>query len=291
MKILGTGLSGLIGSRIIDLLKNRYEFENLSTSTGFDITQKQVVERKIVSSDASIILHLASKTDVDGCEKDKKEEINSVAWRVNVEGTRNIVQACKKSGKKIVYFSTDLVFDGKKEEPYTEEDKPDPINWYAKTKFEGEKIIEESGIPYLILRISYPYRAKFEKKSDFVRTILKRLKEKQSINAIYDHIVTPTFIDDIAEALNVLITNNNDGLFHVVGDQYITPYDAVLLIADLFDYDKSMIQKTTRAEYFKNKAPRPFHLALKNDKIEKLGIKMKTFEQGLFEIQNQIKEL
>jgi dTDP-4-dehydrorhamnose reductase len=291
MKILGTGLSGLIGSRIIDLLKDRYEFENLSISTGFDITQKQTAEDMIISSDASIVLHLASKTDVDRCEKEKEQGINSVAWRVNVEGTRNIAEACQKSRKKIIYFSTDFVFDGEKEEPYVEEDKPDPINWYAKTKFEGEKIIKSSGIPYLILRIAYPYRSKFEKKSDFVRTILKRLKEKQPITAIYDHIITPTFIDDIAEALDILIKNGSDGGFHVVGSQYVSPYDAALLIADLFGYDKSLIQKITRAEYFENKASRPFHLALKNDKIEKLGIKMKTFEQGLLEIQKQMKEL
>ena len=288
MKILGTGLTGLIGSRITDLLKDRYEFENLSISTGFDITQKQIVKNKIISSDASIVLHLASKTDVDRCEKDKEQGVNGSTWITNVEGTKNIIEACRESNKKIIYFSTDFVFNGEKEEAYTEEDKPDPINWYAKTKFEGEKVIENSGIPYLILRIAYPYRAKFEKKSDFVRTILKKLKEKQQITAIYDHIVTPTFIDDIAEALNILIKNKSDGIFHVVGGQYISPYDAALLIANLFGYDKFLVQKTTRAEYFKDNAPRPFHLALKNDKIQKLGIKMKTFEEGIFEIRKQL---
>ena len=291
MKILGTGLAGLIGSRITDLLKDRYEFENLSISTGFDITQKQVVENKIASSDASIVLHLAAKTDVDGCEKDREEGVNGAAWRINVEGTRNIVEVCQKSGKKIIYFSTDFVFNGEKEEPYSELDEPDPINWYAKTKFEGEKIVGNSGAPYIIVRTAYPYRAIFAEKPDFVRTILKKLKDRESIIAVSDHIMTPTLIDDIAKALDVLIKNKSDGKFHVVGSQYVSPFDAALSIADTFGFDKSLVQKTTREEYFRNKAPRPFHLALKNDKIEKLGIKMKTFEEGLFEIQKQIKEL
>src|SRR3990167_7864979 len=101
MKILGTGLTGLIGSRITDLLKDRYEFENLSISTGFDITQKQIVKNKIISSDASIVLHLASKTDVDRCEKDKEQGVNGSTWITNVEGTKNIIEACRESNKKI----------------------------------------------------------------------------------------------------------------------------------------------------------------------------------------------
>ena len=91
---------------------------------------------------------------------------------------------------------------------------------------------------------------------------------------------------------NVIPTYNySNRTFHVVGSQYISPFDAALSIADTFGFDKSLVQKTTREEYFRNKATRPFHLALRNDKIEKLGIKMKSFEQGLLQIKKQIKEL
>lgn len=290
MKILGIGLLGLIGSRIVELL-DHYEFDDLSISTGSDITNKQSIAEAIISSNAAIVLHLAAKTDVDGCEKDKLLGIKGDAWKINVEGTKNVVEACQKSKKKIIYFSTDFVFNGEKEEAYIEEDIPDPINWYAKSKFEGEKIVGNSGAPYVIVRTAYPYRAIFEEKLDFVRTVLKKLKDKESITAVSDHIMTPTFIDDIAKALDVLIKNKEVGTFHVVGGQYISPFDATLSIADTFGFDKSLVQRTTREEYFRNKAPRPFHLALKNDKIEKLGIKMKTFEEGLLEIQKQIKEL
>ena len=288
MKILGTGLDGLVGSRIVELLSNKYEFENLSLSTGLDITNRDAVLESIKSSDAQIALHLAAKTNVDGCELDKALREKGDAWKINVLGTQNVVDGCKQSNKKLVYISTDFVFDGVNPPAggYSEEDIPNPINWYAKTKYEGEKIVQNFKSPWIIARIAYPYRAKFER-LDFARGILKRLQEGLPVTAVKDHIFTPTFIDDIAFASDALIKNNCTGIFHVVGSQSLTPFDAATLIAKEFNLGESKISKTTRAEYFNNKAPRPFQLALKNDKIERLGIKMRTFEEGLREIKRQ----
>lgn len=287
MKILGTGLTGLVGSRVVELLKDKYEFENLSRSSGVDIADKNQVLEKIKNSDARIILHLAGKTDVDGCEKDKALGQNGEAWRINVEGTRNVANACLQANKKLIYISTDFVFDGTKD-VYLEEDVPNPINWYAQTKYEGEKIVKKLKSSWIIARISYPYRASFLK-HDFFRAIFDRLKKGQTVKAITDHIFTPTFIDDIAFALDVLIDNDCQGIFHVAGSQSLTPFDAANLIADEFRLDKSKINKTTRAEFFYNRAPRPFQVALKSDKITKLGIRMKTFEEGLKEILKQVR--
>ncbi len=93
--------------------------------------------------------------------------------------------------------------------------------------------------------------------------------------------MTPTFIDDIAYALDKLIETEQTGIFHVTGSQSLTPYDLSVLIAEKFGLDKSLISKTTRAEYFAGKAPRPFNVAMNNDKIRKIGIQMKTIEEGL----------
>jgi len=287
MKIIGTGLSGLVGSRVVELLKNQYEFENLSLSTGFDITHKRLVEDKITSSNSSIVLHLASKADVDSCEIDKSQGINGEAWKINVEGTRNIMEACRKSGKRIIYFSTDFVFDGNKKDGYTEEDVPNPINWYAKTKYEGEKLLME-GNQNLILRIAYPYRSRFRRKIDFVRTILNKFKQKSPFYAVYNQVITPTFIDDIAQALDFLIKNKIGGIYHLVGSQSISPYEASILIADVFNLDRSLVKKISREDYFRNRAERPFHLKIKNDKIRKLGIEMKSFKEGLNEVKKQL---
>ncbi len=292
MKILGTGLDGLVGSRIVELLSDKYEFENFSISTGLDITDRKAVLQRIKNSKAQVVLHLAAKTDVDGCELDKALGKKGDCWKINVFGTQNVVDGCLAANKKIIYISTDFVFDGTNPPAggYSEEDAPNPINWYAQTKYEGEKIVQISKIPWIIVRIAYPYRASFTK-LDFFRAILKRLQEGLPVAAVSDHVFTPTYIDDIAFAIDVLIKNNLQGIFHVVGSQSLTPYEAAVLIAKEFDLDMPQISQTTRAEFFNNRAPRSFQLALKNDKIEKLGLKMRTFEQGIKEIKNQMDKL
>jgi dTDP-4-dehydrorhamnose reductase len=301
-KILATGLTGLVGSRFPELLDGAYEFQSIGRSTGVDILDKAAVLSAISSSDAQIVLHIAGKTHVDGCELDKvrdKEILNfknlqeqveawakeQTAWAVNVFGTQNIVEACQKTNKKIIYFSTDFVFDGKKR-AYLEDDEPSPVNWYAKTKYEGEKLIQSSGLDYIIARIAYPYRAFFAR-NDFMRALLAKLQKSEKLSAITDHIMTPTFIDDVVNALDILIKLEQKGIFHVVGSQTVTPYQAAVEIAGEFGLDDALISKTTRREYFAGKAPRPFCLHLKNDKIGKLGIEMSTFDKGIIEVKNQ----
>lgn len=305
MKIIGTGLSGLTGSRIVALLKDSYQFENISLSTGVNITDRRAVIEKIKQSDASLVLHFSAKTDVDGCEKDKEEDNqfvqnpsedtlqaiihNNTAWAVNVIGTQNIVDACLETGKKILYVSTDFVFDGKKSvtDGYIENDQPNPINWYGQTKYQAEKIVQKAGVPWIILRLAYPYRASFPKK-DFLRAIIDRLQNNQTVTAIEDHIMTPTYIDDIASVLTTIIEKNATGIFHVVGSQYITPYEVGIAIAKQFQFDQTLIQKTTREAYFKNRAPRPFCLAMRSDKIQELGVNMSSFAEGLAQIKAQM---
>jgi len=303
MKILATGLTGLVGSRFQELLGSAYEFDHINLENGINILDKNAVSSVITSSQSSIILHMAAKATVDGCETDKKRDKEildfqniedrqnawvkeQTAWAVNVYGTQNIVDACKKANKKIVYISTDFVFDGTKR-AYSEEELPNPLNWYAKTKYEGEKLIQNSGLDYIIARIAYPYRAIFER-NDFVRGVIAKLQKSEKLNMVTDHIMVPTFIDDIANALDILIKTEQKGVFHVVGSQRINPFEAALKIAEVFDFDGSLINKTTRREYFAGKAPRPFSLYLKNDKIGKVGIEMSTFDKGLREVKNQI---
>lgn len=289
-KIIGVGITGLVGSRIAGLLKDDFDFTNVSIETGANITNPETIIEPIENSDAQIILHLAAKADVDACEKDKFEGENGAAWKINIVGTENIINAAKKKNKKIVYISTDFVFDGENppEGGYTEEDKPNPKNWYAKTKYEGERRIAASGLPHLIVRIAYPYRAKFEPKKDFARNIKEKLSSNQKVLALTDHVFTPTFIDDIAFALKVLIQEDARGIYHVVGSSFLTPFEAAHKIAVMFNLPKELIEKTTREIYFKDRAFRPFQLALKNDKISKLGVRMRDFSKGLQEVKRQL---
>lgn len=287
IKIFGIGISGLVGSRIQELLKDKYSFDNLSLDTGVNITDASTLDVIREDKDHPIVLHLAAKADVDGCEQDREQGEEGAAYQINVKGTENVVNACLEGNKKIIYISTDFVFDGENvpEGGYTEEDNPNPINWYAKTKYLGEEVVRNSGLPFLIVRLAYPYqKEEFALKKDFVHAMLGRLQNNQPIAGVTDHLMSPTYLDDIAIALGVLIGQDQTGIFHVVGSEFISPYDAALKIAEAFDLETSLISKTTREEYFKGKAPRPFNLSLNNDKIEQLGVRMRGFSEGLREL-------
>lgn len=286
MKIFTVGGSGLVGSRIIELLQGKHSFTDLSLTNGVDITNPASLDVIRTDKEHDIVILLAAKADVDGCELDKPLGEEGDAYKINVIGAKNVAEAAKTGGKKLIYISTDFVFDGEKTPPYsyTEEDIPNPINWYAMTKYKGEEMVKATGVPYIIARIAYPYRASFDLKKDFVRAIAGRLENNQPVKAITDHLMSPTLIDDIAYALDVLIREDATGIYHVCGDQPISPYDATMLIADIFGFDKSLVGKTTRSEYFNGKATRPFNVSLNNAKIKKVGVTMHGFAEGLKEV-------
>lgn len=283
MKIFTIGGSGLVGSRISELLGGKHEFTDLSLTSGVDITSAGSLDAIRNDIERNIVILLAAKADVDGCEADKDLGENGDAWRINVGGVQNVVDACRPTNKKLIYISTDFVFSGgdTPENGYKEDDRPSPINWYAQTKYRGEEIIRNSEAPFIIARIAYPYRKKFDIKKDFVRAIKDRLESGQSVAAVVDHVMTPTFIDDIVLGLDKLIEADSTGIFHITGTQSLTPYDAAMLIAEKFGLDKNLISKTTRDEYFAGKAQRPFNVSMNNAKIKQLGIKMSTLEEGL----------
>lgn len=282
MKILGTGMSGLLGARIASVLSD-FEFTSISRATGVDVTNIDSLRPHIAEFQGEYVLHMAAKADVDGCEQDRGQGQEGEAWKINVLGAKNVAELCRDAGKKMIYISTDFVFDGEKPEgeAYTEEDTPAPINWYGETKFQGENEIRKSGVEYTILRIAYPYGPSSAPKKDFVRIIAGRLQENLPIKGVTDHIFVPTYIDDIALAIQAVIEKKALGLFHAVGSTALSPYDAAVLIAKIVGVNPEVIGVTTRAEYFANKATRPFNLQLSNAKIVDLGVTMRPFEEGL----------
>jgi dTDP-4-dehydrorhamnose reductase len=147
LKIATTGLSGLVGTRLRELLHNEFDFIEVSQSD-VNITDKEEVVTFFANTEADILLHLAAFTNVDACETDKE-----TAWRVNVEGTRNLLDVAQEKNMKFIYMSTGFVFDGE-HGPFYEDSQPNPISYYGLTKLEGEKIIADKG---MIVRIDYPY--------------------------------------------------------------------------------------------------------------------------------------
>lgn len=277
---MGTGLSGMVGSYIVESLSDAYDFENLSLETGIDITKPEVVDSYFSQSQAPWVLHLAAITDVDHAEQEKDLGEKSTAWIVNVGATETIVAACKKYHKKLLYVSTDFVFHGG-DAVYTEEDTPDPIGWYATTKYEGEKRVQTLGDQGLIVRISFPYGSNTGPKKDFVGKLRERFENKLPVTAPVDQLFVPTYLGDIARGIRLLVRNNQSGIFHVVGSTYLSSFDAAELIAERFGYTEASIVETTAQEFYQGRALRAFQLQISNDKIQKLGLKPCSFIQGL----------
>lgn len=290
MKIIGTGLSGLVGSRLVELLSDEFDFDDLSRETHVDITNYPRVTERIATSPAPWVFHLAAATDVDGAEKERSLGEKSQFWVVNVAATENIVNTCRDTGKRLLYISTDYVFDGTRDF-YTEEDMPNPQGWYAITKYEGEKCVGQLESRALIVRIANPYWAHPVGKLDFVAKIRERLSQGQGVKAPSDQLFVPTFIDDIAQAIRVLVKQNAFGIYHVVGGDALSPYQAAQLIARTFTLPETLVAPTSFAEFFAGRAPRPFRAVLKHDKIDKLGIKMHDFGEGLTIIKEQLANL
>ena len=280
MNILGTGLSGLVGSRVVELLSPSHTFTNLSLETGIDITDHSAVTAAIKTSDAPWIFHLAAYTNVQGAEQERDLGEKSAAWKVNVIATENIVEAASTYHKKVLYIDTDYAFDGT-QKSYSEEDVPSPLGWYARTKSEGAKRVLTLKDNALVVRIANPYRANPVGKTDFVHKMLERLTKNLGISAPSDQLFVPTFIDDVAAALHALLEASASGIYHVVGSTALSPYEAAHAIASEFGCDTNQITKTSFAQYFANRAPTPQFAALTNDKIRALGVTMHTFEEGL----------
>lgn len=292
-KIIGTGLSGLVGSRIVELLKDKFEFVDFSLDSNVNILDKDNLAIAFEThKDAVAILHMAAFTDTNIAWEQRGDK-SGICYQLNVEGTRNILELAKKYNQYFIYISTDFVFDGNKNTPYTESDIPNPIEWYGETKYLGEKVITDSGYSnYNISRITYPYRANFNPKIDIIRKVLTKLKNGEEVKMFSDQVCTYSFIDDIALALGYFLENKNTGLYHLVGSSSHSPYEMAKLVASTFGLDQNLVKPSSLKDYIKSQpeGSRPWQKTLitSNQKVKDLGIEMKTLEEGLIEIKKQI---
>lgn len=258
--LLGTGLTGLVGSKFTQLYQDQYEVMNLDLASGVDITDKQKVSEAISKSSAEVIVHFAAFTDVSkaNLEKDNKE---GMVYKVNVVGTENIVEAVKSTGKRLIHISTAYVFDGEKEGLYTEEDKVNPIEWYGQTKAWAEDVVVNGNIPFTIFRIDQPYRQDDFPKLDILHRIKKGLSENNLPPMFTDHTFTATKIETFADYLHYAIQHPLQGIFHATTDPVTTDYEFALKVKEDFGLSGEVKQgslveylKTTHRPYQKNTA-------------------------------------
>ncbi len=293
MKIIGTGLSGLVGSRITELLKDKFEFVDFSLDTGVNILDVQNLTKAFEENkDAVAVLHMAAFTDTNAAWNQKGDK-NGICYQLNVQGTQNILSLAKQYNQYLIYISTDFVFDGAKTTPYLETDTPNPIEWYGETKYLGEKVIIDSGYTnYNISRITYPYRAKFDAKPDIIRKVLTKLQNNEEVKMFSDQICTYTFIDDVAVALGYFFENKNTGIYHLVGSSSHSPYEMCLEVAKIFNLNKDLISASSLDEFVKSQpfGSRPWQKTLitSNQKVTDLGLKFHTLSEGLEEIKKQL---
>ena len=283
-KILATGLSGLVGSRIAKLLVNDFDFVNLDLKSGIDIINKDQVFNVFKNNqDVVGVLHLAAMTDVSRAYQENGDK-NGLVYKVNVIGTRNIAQAAADFKKFLFHVSTDFVFDGSKKTAYTEEDQPHPIEWYGQTKLWAEEAVAELNDNYFIGRLSFPINADEPAgRQDFLHKVLTWLRNNQDRSLFKDTIVTPTFIDDVAQVVKKAINYQIVGLYHMVGSTFISPYNFGRRVAKVFGFRDSLIKPGSFKAYLQtDPRPRQQYLAISNKKLESaLGFKMSNLDVAL----------
>jgi len=286
-KLVITGASGLLGSKMVELAKEYYEVVPLhhtkplhSNSLRLDMTQRKWVSDFFSKLKPNIVIHAASETNVDKCETQREQ-----AWKINVEGTRNIAVSCSKANTKLVYISTDYVFDGEKGD-YKEQDEPNPVNYYGVTKLEGENQVAQHCENHLILRTSVLY-GWHPWKQNFVTWTINRLKQNKETTVVRDHYNTPTLADNLAEITIEAVQKDLQGLYHASGSERTSRYEFARQIAKTFNLDQSLIKPIKLSQLTAWIAKRPKDSSLNIESIQRqLKTKLLNIHEGL----NRMKE-
>ncbi len=284
MKVLVTGVSGQLGHDVMnELAKRGYtgvgsditpEYSGVDDNTAvvnmeyvqMDITDEKAVDEIITRINPDVIVHCAAWTAVDMAEDDDKVE---KVRAVNAGGTRNIAKAAKKLDCKMVYISTDYVFDGQGEKPWEPDCKDyKPLNVYGQTKLEGELAVSELLDKYFIVRIAWVFGVNGK---NFIKTMINVGKTHDTVRVVNDQIGTPTYTLDLSVLLVDMIETDKYGYYHATNEGgYISWYDFTLEIYKQAGLDTKVIPVTTK-EYGLSKAARPFNSRLDKSKLVKNG--------------------
>ena len=295
MKVLVTGVSGQLGHDVMneldkrgytgigsDIADNYSGIQDNSAVTTMeyvkmDITDEAVVDEVISSVSPDVIIHCAAWTAVDMAEDDDKVE---KVRAVNAKGTANIAKAAKKLDCKMVYISTDYVFNGQGEKPWEPDCKDyKPLNVYGQTKLEGELAVSELLDKYFIVRIAWVFGVNGK---NFIKTMINVGKTHDTVRVVNDQIGTPTYTLDLSVLLVDMIETDKYGYYHATNEGgYISWYDftkeifrqAVKLGRTEYSEEKVQVSPVTTAEYGVSKAARPFNSRLDKSKLVKNGFK------------------
>jgi len=248
MKIVVTGATGGFGSELCKHIEsNKPEWELVGlTRFDYDLRDPTGTTNVITDIKPDIVIHTAAMTNVDGCETD-----NLLAQEVNIEGARAVAEGAKLAGAKMVFISSDYVFDGSKAEPYIESDQTNPINYYGMTKQKGEEMtLELEGS--LVIRSSWLFG---EVGSNFVKTMLLLAEKGEPIKVVNDQVGSPTYYPHLAGGILKAIENDTTGILHITNAGYCSWYDFAVEIFKIKGVDIKVTPVTS--EEYKSPAKRP----------------------------------
>lgn len=267
-RYLITGFKGQLGYDIVRELENRGEFEYKALDVDeMDITNREQVFEVIKEYQPDVIFHCAAWTAVD-----KAEEMEEKVHDINVVGTKNLVDASLEVDAKMIYMSTDYVFDGKKEGYYKEEDPINPMSVYGKTKYEGEEEVRKNP-KHFITRISWVFGING---NNFIKTMLRLSENHEEVTVVDDQVGSPTYTVDLAKLLVEMASSEKYGTYHVNNDGYCSWAEFAKYIFERNHKDTKVIPVTTE-EYIKNagdQAYRPRNSKLSKEKLVEAGFEM-----------------
>lgn len=287
-KLVVTGASGLLGSKLVEMAKKSYEVipthsgvPLFTNSIRMDVTDFNQVSEVFNRTRPDFVVHAAAMTNVDRCETDKES-----AWKINVQGTENVAKTCVKYAAKLVYVSTDYVFDGEKG-LYSEEDATAPVNYYGFTKLEGENKVKQHCEDYVIARTSVLY-GWHEQKANFATWVINSLRNNVPITVVDDHFNSPTLADNLAEIILEMLRKNLAGTYHTAGDERISRYDFAKTIARTFLLNEELITPTKMNQLKAWVAKRPRDSSLNVNKAkETLNTRLMNIKESLTRLKEQ----
>jgi dTDP-4-dehydrorhamnose reductase len=295
-RLLVVGSNGLLGQKVVELFVRGSSAEITASSVEpapvrplhsvsyrqADITSKKDVKALVAAVEPGVIINCAAMTNVDACETERE-----LAWKINVSGVEHLADAATRLNAALVHISTDYVFDGKRG-PYAEDDRPEPLSYYGKTKLASENLLRASDLQHLILRTMVLYGHAEGVKANFALWLIDSLQKKRSVTVVDDQTGNPTLVDDLAYAIMRAIELQKWGLYHIAGRDIVSRYEFALRLAAVFGLDPALITPI-KTDQLHQPAPRPLQSGLVTLKAEtEIGYRPSTTEDGLQVLKSQL---
>ncbi len=263
MKIIVTGAKGQLGYDVVAQLRSCGHTAVEADLPELDITDTSAVNAFFEKEKPEGVIHCAAYTNVDGAEREKE-----LCKKINFEGTKNIAEACKKYNTKLIYISTDYVFDGKGNKPFETDAETSPCNYYGETKLMGENAVKEICDKFFIVRISWVFGSNGR---NFVKTMLHLSKERNEITVVCDQIGSPTYTPDLATLLCEIIETESYGIYHATNEGYCSWAEFASEIMKLSGAETKIIPVAS-SEY-KTVAVRPANSRMSKTSLDNAGFK------------------